>query len=126
MKKINIIYWISTVLFALFMLGSAIPDILCMPIAIKGMHDDLGYPVYFIPFIGVAKLLGVIALFIPGFPRVREWVYAGFAFDLLGAIYSVIAVKASAPENWLPMLLPIAVGAVSYIYYHKRLKAQTK
>jgi hypothetical protein len=54
MKKTKIIYWVLTSLFALLMLSSAIPDILSDPIAVKGMHEGLGYPLYFIPFIGVA------------------------------------------------------------------------
>lgn len=122
MKTIKIIYWIATGLFAFFMMGSAIPDILVMPLAVEGMHGGLGYPVYFIPFIGVAKALGVIALFIPGFPRVREWAYAGLFFDLIGAIYSMIAVGTPFAQ-WAPALLPLAVGVVSYVYYHKKVKA---
>ncbi len=124
MKTIRIIYWIATGLFAFFMLGSAIPDIIVMPMAVEGMHGGLGYPVYFIPFIGVAKALGVIALFIPGFPRVREWAYAGLMFDLIGAIYSMIAVGTPFAQ-WVPALLPLVVGVVSYVYYHKKLKGTT-
>ena len=60
MKKIKVLYWVFTGLLAFMMLGSAIPDIFLDPIAVKGMHDDLGYPVSFVPFIGVAKVLGVI------------------------------------------------------------------
>jgi len=118
-KKTKIIYWICTGLFAFFMLGSAIPDILVMPIAVEGMHTGLGYPVYFVPFIGVAKLLGVIAILIPGFPRIKEWAYAGLMFDLIGAFYSVIAIGASAGD-WLPMLLPFTLGVLSYMMYHKK------
>jgi uncharacterized membrane protein len=62
MKKTKILYWTFTGLFAFIMFGSAIPDVLCSEVAIKGMHTDLGYPLYLIPFIGVAKLLGVIAI----------------------------------------------------------------
>lgn len=122
MKKIKIIYWIATAIFAFFMLGSAIPDILVMPMAIEGMHTGLGYPVYFIPFIGVAKTLGVIAILIPGFPRIKEWAYAGLFFDLIGAVYSMIAIGIPVGD-WVPALLPVAVGVLSYVYYHKRLKA---
>lgn len=50
--------------------------------------DALGYPRYLLPFLGVAKSLGVIALLVPGFPRLKEWAYAGFTFDLLGAAWS--------------------------------------
>ena len=65
MKKIKIIYWSATVLFALVMPGSAIPDIMRSEVAIKGMHEGLGYRLYLIPFVGVAKVLGIIAILIP-------------------------------------------------------------
>jgi len=120
MKKTKIIYWIFTALFCFMMLGSAIPDIMMHPMAIEGMHDQLGYPLYFIAFIGVAKALGVIALLVPGFPRIREWAYAGLMFDLLGATYSIIS--AGQPFSaWIFMFLPIALGVGSYIYHHKLL-----
>jgi hypothetical protein len=123
MKKTKILYWTFTALFAAIMLMSAIPDIFVMPIAIEGMSKGLGYPVYFIPFIGVAKLLGVIAILVPGYPRIREWAYAGLVFDLVGATYSIIAVGKSVAD-WGFMVLPLSLAALSYIYYHKRAKAE--
>jgi len=121
MKKINIFFWITTILFCFFMVYASIPDVLSTPEAIAFMHDHLGYPVYFIPMIGVAKLLGVIAVIIPGFPRIKEWAYAGLIFDLLGAIYSIIAVG-NAGAGWTFMLLPLSLGAASYFLHHKKLK----
>jgi len=121
MKKTNVIYRILTSLFALLMLSSAIPDILSAPVAVKGMHEGLGYPLYFIPFIGVAKILGVIAIFIPGYPRIREWAYAGLFFDLIGATYS-IASSGAPVANWIFMVLPLSLGIGSYIFYHKKFK----
>ncbi|HEX2535981.1 MAG TPA: DoxX family protein [Chitinophagaceae bacterium] len=125
MKKTNIAYWIVTVLFAGLMLFSAIPDILMDPLAVQGMHVDLGYPKYFIPFIGVAKVLGVLALFIPGDPRVREWAYAGLVFDLIGATYSIIA-SGKLMDSWGFMILPLALAFGSYFLHHKRLRRQQK
>ena len=49
---------------------------------------ELGYPVYLMTILGVAKLLGVLALLLPGTPLLKEWAYAGFTFDLLGASVS--------------------------------------
>jgi uncharacterized membrane protein YphA (DoxX/SURF4 family) len=121
-KTIKILYWVFTILFAFMMLGSAIPDILVMPLAVDGMHKGLGYPVYFIPFIGTAKALGVIAILIPGFPRIKEWAYAGLMFDLIGATYSIMNVP-NPDSPWFVMLLPLSLGALSYIFYHKKLKA---
>jgi uncharacterized membrane protein YphA (DoxX/SURF4 family) len=120
MKKNKILYWSITGLFSVFMLFSSIPDILCVPEAVAFMNH-LGYPNYFIPFIGVAKVLGVIAILIPGYPRIKEWAYAGLAYDLIGAIYSVLATDGFQPQM-LIMLLPIAFLVISYTLYHKRLR----
>ena len=119
MKNIKILYWIFTIIFAIMMFGSAIPDVLSNEIAVKGMHIHLGYPLYFIPFIGVAKVLGVIAILIPGYPKIKEWAYAGLFFDLIGATYSIIANGGNAGQ-WGFMVMPLALGALSYLYYHKR------
>lgn len=123
MKKLNIIYWIFTVLFALLMLFSSIPDIMKNEQAIEIMHKQLGYPEYLIQFIGVAKLLGVIAILVPGFNRLKEWAYAGLFFDLIGATYSAIAAGGFDPMM-LTMLIFFVPGVLSYVYHHKRLKAK--
>lgn len=123
MKKLNILYWIFTGLFAALMLFSAIPDIVATPEAMEIVNKQLHYPEYFVQFIGVAKLLGVIAILIPGWPRVKEWAYAGLFFDLIGAVYSALMSGPFDPAL-LGMLIFIIPGILSYIYYHKRLKAK--
>lgn len=121
MKKTKITYWIFTGILAALMLFSAIPDILMSPDAVEYITNHLGYPEYFLPFVGVAKFLGVIALLIPGYPRIKEWVYAGFVYDLTGAAYSALAVGDSV-LNVLPLLIGFGLIAGSYIYHHKLLK----
>lgn len=123
MKKLNIIYWIFTVLFALLMLFSTIPDLMKDEQAVEIMVNQLGYPEYLIQFIGVAKLLGVVAILVPGFNRLKEWAYAGLFFDLVGATYSAIASSGFDPMM-LMMLVFFIPGMLSYIYHHKRLKAK--
>ncbi|MEZ0608172.1 DoxX family protein [Fibrella sp. WM1] len=118
MKTTNLIYWITTGLFAFVMLGSAIPDIMVMPEAVQGFKE-IGLPAYLLPLVGWAKLFGVIALFVPGFPRLREWAYAGLMIDILGAIYC-IAMSGKPLGTWAPILVIPLVGYVSYVYYHKR------
>ena len=125
MKKTNIIYWTSTVLFGGFMLFSAIPDIMVVPDAVAFLSGKLGYPQYIIAFLGVAKTLGVIALFVPGFPRITEWAYAGLTYDLIGATYSNIAVDGFQPGIMF-MFVILGVEAVSYLYFHKRLRLKTE
>lgn len=121
MKRIRIFYWVFTGLFAFMMLGSAIPDVLVMPIAIEGFKG-MGMPVYLVPFVGIAKVLGVVAILVPGYPRIKEWAYAGLTFDLVGATYSLIA-SGQPFASTAPMLLPLALAALSYIFYQKKLKA---
>lgn len=121
MKKTNIIYWTATVLFGGFMLFSAIPDLIVVPEAVEFVSNKLGYPEYIIPFLGAAKTLGVIALVIPGFPRITEWAYAGLTFDLIGATYSNFAVDGFQPGA-LFMLVIFGMEAISYTYYRKRLE----
>jgi uncharacterized membrane protein YphA (DoxX/SURF4 family) len=118
MKTTNIIYWITTGLFAFVMLGSAIPDILVMSDAVQGFKE-MGMPAYLIPLVGWAKLFGVIGILTPGFPRIREWAYAGLMIDVLGAIYS-IAMSGKPPVMWAPIFVIPIVGFISYAYLHKR------
>jgi uncharacterized membrane protein YphA (DoxX/SURF4 family) len=120
MKKAKIAYWVVTGLFAFVMLGSAVPNIMVNPMSVQGF-SEMGYPTYLIPFLGWAKLLGVVAILVPGYPRIKEWAYAGLLFDLIGATYSV-ANSGKTPENWAPIVIFVAVGFGSYFLYHKRLQ----
>ena len=121
MKRLKIYYWVVTGLFAAFMIFSAVPDILMQPEAVSFI-TALGYPAYFVKFIGVAKVLGVIAILIPGFPRLKEWAYAGLFFDLFGAVYSLIAQFGLNPDMAF-MLLPIFLLFGSYILYHRMIRS---
>jgi hypothetical protein len=123
MKKTKITYWILTVLFAVYMALTALPDILRSEDALKVMRQ-LGYPDYFTPFIGYAKLLGAIAVLIPGYPRIKEWAYAGLVFDLVGATYSIIGAGMFNIGGMLFMLLSLALAFASYFLYHKKLKLE--
>lgn len=127
MKKTNIIYWVSTIIFAALMLFSAIPDAMSSPDAVTFMKG-LGYPLYFIPFIGIVKIIGVVAVLLPLPSRLKEWAYAGLAFDLMGAIYSIVAATISAGQKldskMAFMLIWVIPGIVSYIFYHKKLATQ--
>ena len=122
-KTLTILYWVFTILFAVLMLVSAVGGLQPSANAIKIMHDGLGYPAYFIQFISVAKLLGVIALLVPGFDRVKEWAYAGLFFDLIGAFYSGIAAAGKFDPLILTMLIWVIPGVLSYYYWHRRMAA---
>jgi hypothetical protein len=119
MKKTNIIYWIFTALLILLMGFSAISSFFMTQQGIDLMKH-LGYAPYVLTFLSVAKLLGIVALLVPGFKLLKEWAYAGFTFDLCGAVFSFIAVG-DPVSAWAPLLLGFVFIAVSYIYWHKKL-----
>ncbi|MCZ8513225.1 DoxX family protein [Paenibacillus filicis] len=121
MRKMNVIYWLFTGIFAALMIFGSIPDIMSVPDAVA-LFQHLGYPAYLLPFLGTAKLLGVAAILIPGFPRIKEWAYAGFVFDLTGAMYSSIAVGDPA-SGWMLFFIGYILIAGSYISYHRKRKA---
>ena len=123
MKKSNLLYWIITGLFAAFMIFSAIPNIMSTPESIA-LIGGLGYPKYIIPYIGVAKLLGAIAILLPNLRRLKEWAYAGLFFDLSGAIYSGIASSGKFDPMMLSMAIWIVPGIVSYYFWRKKINQQ--
>lgn len=125
MKTINIIYWISTILFGGFMLMSGIQNAMVTPDSVALLKGALGYPEYIIGFIGVAKILGSIAIIIPGFPRLKEWAYAGLTFDLVGATYSMFFIP--GPKGGIAFMLVFFILLfVSYTYHIKRQNARVR
>jgi len=121
MKKINTAYWIITALFSAFMIFSSIGGLTFDEQAVAMLHEHLGYPLYFIRLISVAKIIGAIAILLPFVPaRVKEWAYFGFFIDLLAAIVSFAAVG-DPMAQWAPMFLFVGVLVWAYILHHKRL-----
>jgi len=96
-------YWVTTGLLGLdFLVGGAF-QIARSPQAVEGFAH-LGYPAYFVGLLGVWKILGALALLVPGLPRLKEWAYAGIFFDVSAGVVSVIAVG----DGFGPALLPFA------------------
>ena len=118
-KTTKILYWVFTVLFGGLMIFSSVGGIEPNAQTVEIFHNYLGYPIYFIQFISWAKILGVIAILIPGFPKIKEWAYAGLFFDLVAALYSGIAVAGKFDPMMLTMLMWIVPGILSYYYFHK-------
>lgn len=111
----KIVYWIVTLLASALMTMSAIPDLLVSAEAVE-FFRHLGYPTYLLPFLGVAKILGVAAILQPWYPMLKEWAYAGLTIDLVGAFYSHMSV--SDPLSlWIFSVIGLALVLGSYILY---------
>lgn len=116
-KGTKIAYWIVTILMIILMLFSAVSSFTENPQGVALMQH-LGYPMNVLRLLAVAKILGIIAILVPGFPRLKEWAYAGFTFDLIGALHAGLA--AGDPlMQWSFVIVGIALILASYFLYHK-------
>jgi uncharacterized membrane protein YphA (DoxX/SURF4 family) len=77
-------------------------------------NQQLGYPLYILPLIGVTHILGGVGLLIPNVPRLTEWIYAGFVITLLLAFYSQLNGGGSTWDKFDPILVMAFVFA-SYV-----------
>jgi hypothetical protein len=118
-KTLRVVYWTVTLLFVLLQGFSAVQYLTEAPRMMATIRE-LGYPVYFIKLLGVAKLLAIAAIVYGGFPRLKEWAYAGLSFDTLGATYSHVAVGDSLLIVAVPLLF-FAAQLASYLLW-KRLE----
>ena len=118
-KKMNIAYWIITVLVLLPTAGSGIAELIgkAPEQTIKSLQL-LGYPLYIMKILGTAKLLGAIAILSGKHKTLKEWAYAGFTFNFLGATASHVLAGDSANAP-MPMIFLILL-LVSYFLNLKR------
>jgi len=84
MKLKSISYWVITGIVAFCIGSGGVAELARVPGNIEGLVH-LGYPAYFATIIGFWKVLGAIAILVPGFPRLKEWAYAGIFFNMTGA-----------------------------------------
>jgi hypothetical protein len=105
-------YWASTILIAFVFLSGGALSLAGAEGPSQGMVE-LGYPLYFVMILGIAKVLGGIAILAPRFPRLKEWAYAGIVFDLLGASASHAAIGHPVGKVIAPLVV-LGIAALSY------------
>lgn len=86
-RRDAIIYWLTTGAVCGVMAFSAVNFNLKEPLGpMKGAFTHLGYPSYFRIELTTAKVLGVLAVLVPGVPRkIKEFAYFGFGITLVSA-----------------------------------------
>jgi hypothetical protein len=80
-------YWLATAIVTGELALGGVWDIARLPFVAQ-LVTHLGYPSYFLVLLGTWKVLGALALLIPGRPLLKEWAYAGAFFTYTGAIAS--------------------------------------
>jgi hypothetical protein len=123
MKKINIIYWATTVLIFLF--EGVMPALTSQSKMALDSISHLGYPPYFSIMLTVFKVVGALVLVLPMFKgRYKEWAYAGFGIDFIAASVSNTAVDGLGFNTVFPLIV-FGILIVSYIYYQKKVAMAT-
>lgn len=120
MNARNIGYWVTTGLTALAFGFGGVVDLMRGPDVVAGLAH-LGYPLYFATLLGLWKVLGAVALLVPGFPRLKEWAYAGIFFDLTGAAFSHGASGDEAGKVLTPLVILLLAAASWYLRPESRV-----
>src|SRR4051794_20170678 len=89
-------YWVTTAFLVFNLLAGGLAELAQLQGNAAGMLA-LGYPLYVMTILGAWKVLGSFALLAPGFPRLKEWAYAGIFFNMSGAAISHVV---SGDEAW--------------------------
>ncbi|MFB7639748.1 DoxX family protein [Peribacillus butanolivorans] len=106
-----IAYWTVTLLLAAAIMLSDIGQLMQYGGNV-GLVTNLGYPLYILTILGIWKMLGVIALVVPGFPRLKEWAHAGIFFLMTGAALSH-AFANDYGDYGFHIILPLSYAALN-------------
>lgn len=115
MKTHKIIYYIATGLFTLLMLFS-VSNYFFNTAAIKTAFTGFGYPTYIVIPLGIAKLLGLAALWFAPNAKLREWAYAGFTFNVVLAFFAHFQI---GDGQFAGALVAFVFLLLSYVYRNK-------
>jgi len=117
MKKLKTWYWVATIIFALMMIMDGIGGIIQQE-AGKEVLKHLGYPMYLLIIVGIAKLLGAASILQNKFKTIKEWAYAGFAINFIGAFASR-AFVGDGISLLIPPLIALIIMFIPYILWKK-------
>ncbi len=95
----TIAFWAFTLIVAFEMAAGSLWDLLRIEF-VRVVFAHLGYPLYMLLILGVWKMPCAAALLAPGFPRIKEWAYAGAFFVYTGAAASHF-LAGDGPGKWV-------------------------
>lgn len=111
-KATKITYYSVLTIFSLFMLMDGTAGAMRVKDGVDAMLH-LGYPVYVLSIVGIAKILGTIAILQPKFRTIKEWAYSGFTINFLGAFASRLFIG----DSGFLLIFPIIMLAIMFSLY---------
>ncbi|WP_409345200.1 DoxX family protein [Paenibacillus sp. MBLB4367] len=118
----TIAYWTVTLLLAAAVMLSGIGQLMQFGGNIE-LVTNLGYPLYVLTILGIWKVLGAIALVVPGLPRLKEWVHAGIFFLMTGASLSHVFAN-DYGDYGFAIILPLSYAALNIASWALRPKSR--
>jgi len=119
-KSKNLGFWLATVLFCVQIGFTGYAQLRLPQVAAAFTH--LGFPDYFRVELSWAKFAGIVLLLAPVPARLKEWVYAGFAFELASAVIAHVSVGDGVQAWGWAAATGVLLG-VSY-YFWRRMEAE--
>ena len=108
------LYTTLKVIFSSFMLFSAVGELTLNETIVHSM-ELIQMPAYLLSLLGVLKISGIIALWFSPFKWIKEWAYAGFTFDFIGAIFGFFATGNLVMSDIL--MAPVGLGLCLSTYF---------
>lgn len=115
-------YWSVTLLLAGSITLSGIGQLMQLGGNIE-LVTNIGFPLYITNILGTWKILGVIAIVVPRFPRLKEWAHAGLFFLMTGAALSH-AFANDYGEYGFNVVLPLSYAALNIASWALRPKSR--
>ncbi|MGO4275479.1 DoxX family protein [Paenibacillus sp. TAF58] len=117
-----IAYWTVTLILAISITLSGIGQLMRYGGNVE-LVTHIGFPLYVTNILGSWKLLGVIAIVVPGFPRLKEWAYAGIFFLMTGAALSHVFAN-DYGDYGFHFILPLSYAALNIASWALRPKSR--
>jgi hypothetical protein len=112
-KGKTIVYWATTGLLSVGLLGSGFAKLSAQAPLVENMNH-LGFPPYLLSILGFWMVAGAIVLLVPGAARVKEWAYAGVVFQMTGAAASHMFAGDALSQS-APTLFFVGLAIASYM-----------
>lgn len=113
MNNVQKAYWITTILLALWLVGDGIAGVLQLESG-KEVFMLLGYPNYLLKINGAAKVIAGLAILQTKYKTFKEWAYAGYTINCIGASTSWLF----ATGDLVFVLLPYVFLGFMFLNYY--------
>lgn len=114
-KRDLVIYRVVTALFSLMLLAGAITYFVDYNMTSE-MFTSLGVPTEIIYPLAIAKILGILAIWLIKNPLIKNLAYFGFALDLSMAI---IAHLNAGDGGFYGPIIPLILLIISYVFFRR-------